>query len=63
MSDQKQEHAARHADGLPSLLPFLEALQAANVKRVIKNQASGLKTDAVFPLVAFVLPFVPGEQM
>ena len=47
------------AQGLPAMLPVLDAILLDHCKRVGKDASCNLKTDAVLPEIAFRLRRVP----
>ena|GEM_PF-3925605 len=57
--NQKQDNASNHANGLPALLPVLNAVLPGGMPGIIKNQLGNLKADTVFALVALAFGVIP----
>jgi len=59
MGNEQQHYAACHANGLPARLAMLDPILSRDVQWIVEYELGGLKADAVFALVAFVLGVIP----
>ena len=61
MSHKQELKIPDHTNCLPSRLAIHFAVLGRYVKRIRKYKCCGLKTDAMLPLVLFVLLVIPTE--
>ena len=63
VGDEKKEHSASHPNGLPTSFTGFDALNTADVQRIVEHERRGFKADAVLLTVKLIFAFIPGEQM
>jgi len=61
MSDQQQVNAVHDSNRLPARLAVHFPVLSCQVVRIIEDQNSGVKTDAMLSLIDPVFSFVPGK--